>query len=141
MLVVDEAQHLRNEVLEDLRLLTNYAMDSENRLCLLLVGLTELRRRLAMAVHESLAQRIVVRYHLAGLTREELPAYLDPPPAPGRLRAAAVRARRRRGPVPGHPGPAAQGQPPRPLRAVRRRPGQAPPVTAEHVQTALEEVQ
>ena len=75
-MIVDEAHHLRNEVLEDLRLLTNYQMDSENRLCLLLVGLTELRRRLAMAVHESLAQRIVVRYHLAGLTREELPEYL-----------------------------------------------------------------
>jgi type II secretory pathway predicted ATPase ExeA len=76
VLVVDEAHHLRNEVLEDLRLLTNYAMDSERRLCLLLVGLTELRRRLKMAVHESLTQRIVVRYHLSGLTREETPAYL-----------------------------------------------------------------
>jgi len=77
VLVIDEAQHLRNEVLEDLRLLTNYAMDAERRLCLLLVGLTELRRRLGMAVHESLAQRIVVRYHLSGLSREELPAYLE----------------------------------------------------------------
>jgi len=76
VLIVDEAHHLRNEVLEDLRLLTNYRMDSENRLCLLLVGLTELRRRLSMAVHESLAQRIVVRHHLTGLTRDELPAYL-----------------------------------------------------------------
>jgi type II secretory pathway predicted ATPase ExeA len=77
LLVVDEAQHLRNDVLEDLRLLTNYAMDAERRLCLLLVGLPELRRRLSMAVHESLTQRIVVRYHLSGLTREELPAYLS----------------------------------------------------------------
>lgn len=77
VLVVDEAHHLRNEVLEDLRLLTNYAMDAERRLCLLLVGLTELRRRLRMAVHESLTQRIVVRYHLGGLTREETPAYLS----------------------------------------------------------------
>ena len=76
VLVVDEAHHLRNEVLEDLRLLTNYAMDTERRLCLLLVGLTELRRLLAMAVHESLEQRIVVRYHLAGFARDELPAYL-----------------------------------------------------------------
>jgi type II secretory pathway predicted ATPase ExeA len=76
ILVIDEAQHLRNEVLEDLRLLTNFAMDAERRLCLLLVALTELRRRLTMAVHESLAQRIVVRYHLAGLARDELPAYL-----------------------------------------------------------------
>ena len=76
VLVIDEAQHLRNDVLEDLRLLCNYAMDSENRLCLLLVGLTELRRRLAMAVHESLSQRIVVRHHLTGLDRSELDAYL-----------------------------------------------------------------
>ena len=76
MLIVDEAHHLRNDVLEDLRLLTNYAMDAERRLCIVLVGLTELRRRLTMAVHESLTQRIVVRYHLGGLTREELPAYL-----------------------------------------------------------------
>ena len=76
VLIVDEAHHLRNEVLEDLRLLTNYEMNSHNRLCLLLVGLTELRRRLRMAVHESLAQRIVVSYHLAGLTRAELPEYL-----------------------------------------------------------------
>ena len=76
VLVIDEAQHLRNDVLEDLRLLCNFAMDSENRLCLLLVGLTELRRRLAMACHESLAQRLVVRHHLAGLDRSELETYL-----------------------------------------------------------------
>ena len=76
VLVIDEAQHLRNDVLEDLRLLCNYEMDSQNRLCLLLVGLTELRRRLAMAVHESLSQRLVVRHHLTGLDRSELDAYL-----------------------------------------------------------------
>ena len=76
VLVVDEAQFLRTEVLTDLRLLTNYTMDSEHRLCLLLVGLTELRRRLSMAVHESLSQRLVVRHHLGGLQRPELDAYL-----------------------------------------------------------------
>ena len=76
MLIVDEAQFLRNDVLDDLRLLTNYTMDSEHRLCLLLVGLTELRRRLSMAVHESLNQRLVVRHHIAGLQRDELDAYL-----------------------------------------------------------------
>ncbi len=76
VVIIDEAHHLRTEVLEDLRLLTNYEMDSENRLCLLFVGLTELRRRLSMAIHESLDQRIVMRYHLDGLGREELPEYL-----------------------------------------------------------------
>jgi len=84
VLIVDEAQHLRPEVLEDLRLLTNYEMDSENRLCVLFVGHTELRRRLSLAVHESLEQRIVVRFHLGGLAREELPEYLA-----HRLRGAA----------------------------------------------------
>lgn len=76
ILIIDEAHHLRPDVLEDLRLLTNYKMDSENRLCLLLLGQTEIRRRLSMAVYEALSQRIVVRYHLAPLTREELPGYL-----------------------------------------------------------------
>ena len=76
VLVIDEAHHLRGDVLEDLRLLTNFAMDSEHRLCLILVGLTELRRRLAMAVHESLSQRLVVRHHLTGLARDEVHAYV-----------------------------------------------------------------
>ena len=38
---------------------------------------TELRRRLSMAVHESLDQRIVVRHHLPGLARDELADYLE----------------------------------------------------------------
>jgi type II secretory pathway predicted ATPase ExeA len=76
VLIVDEAQALRSEVLEELRLLTNYAMDSENRLCLMLVGQTELRRRVSMAVHEALNQRVVVRYHLPGLERAEVANYL-----------------------------------------------------------------
>ncbi len=76
VLVVDEAHHLRSDVLEELRLLTNYAMDSENRLCMILCGQTELRRRVAMAVHEALNQRVVVRYQLPGLTREETGKYL-----------------------------------------------------------------
>ena len=63
LLGFDEAQHLRSEVLEDLRLL--------------LVGLTELQRRLAMAVHTSLNQRIVVRQHMAGLARAELGEYVQ----------------------------------------------------------------
>ncbi len=76
VLIIDEAQYLRNDVLENLRLLTNYEMDSQNRLCIIFVGQGELRRRLSLSVHEPLAQRIVVRYHLSGLAREELQPYL-----------------------------------------------------------------
>ena len=76
VLIVDEAHHLRSDVLEDLRLLTNYEMDSQNRLCLILVGQTELRRRIGMAVHEALNQRIVVRQQVSGMTVDEVGAYL-----------------------------------------------------------------
>ena len=121
VLVIDEAQHLRNDVLEDLRLLTNFAMDSENRLCLLLVGLTELRRRLAMAVHESLAQRLVVRHHLAGHRPRGTRRLPRPPPAPRRLRTPPVRTPRRRGAGAQRTRIASAHQPHRPLRPHRRR--------------------
>lgn len=77
VLIVDEAHHLRVDVLEDLRLLTNYAMDSENRLCVVLVGHPELRRRLGMSALDALAQRIVVRAHVQGMARDEVGGYLD----------------------------------------------------------------
>lgn len=77
LLIIDEAHHLRSDVLEDLRLLTNYEMDSQSRLTLVLVGHPELRRRVGMAVHEALNQRIVVRHNLAGLSFDELGRYLD----------------------------------------------------------------
>lgn len=77
VLIVDEAHHLRTDILEDIRLLTNYAMDSENRLCVALVGHPELRRRLAMAALDALSQRVVVRAHVRGMTRDEIGPYLD----------------------------------------------------------------
>jgi type II secretory pathway predicted ATPase ExeA len=76
ILFMDEAHRLRSDVLEDLRVLTNYEMDSQNRLCLVLIGQSELRRRLTMAVHESLNQRILIRHHMNALTLQELPFYL-----------------------------------------------------------------
>jgi len=140
VLIVDEAHHLRNDVLEDLRLLTNYEMDSQNRLCLLLVGLTELRRRLAMAVHESLAQRIVVRHHLAGLRRDEVPEYLT-----HRLRRVGCELPLFDPPAVEALFQATQGMP----RKVNRLAhyaltsaalSKAKTVATEHVQTALEEI-
>jgi type II secretory pathway predicted ATPase ExeA len=76
VLLIDEAHHLRNDVLEDLRLLTNFELDSQSRLSLLLVGLPEIRRRLRMAIHESFEQRIILKHHLKGLAREEMGDYL-----------------------------------------------------------------
>ena len=77
VLIFDEAHHLGNDVLAEFKMLTNYRMDSSNRLCLLLVGLTELRNRLRMAVHEPLAQRITVNCHIPGLRHQEVGAYVE----------------------------------------------------------------
>ena len=77
VLILDEAQNLHHDVLEELRLLTNYGMDSQRCLCLLLVGQSELRRRMSMAVCEAFAQRIVMRYQVPGLQRDELDSYLQ----------------------------------------------------------------
>ena len=77
VILIDEAHLLRGEVLEHLRLLTNFAMDSQQRLCLLLVGLSEIKALLARARYESLCQRILVRHQLDGLDRDELEPYLE----------------------------------------------------------------
>ncbi len=140
ILICDEAHHLRNDVLEDLRLLTNYNMDSDNRLTLLLVGLTELRRRLRMAVHESLAQRIAVRYHLSGLARDELPDYLA-----HRLQLAGCELPLFEPPAVEALFQASQGMPRKINRLahyalISAALAKAQTVTDEHLQSALDEV-
>ena len=76
ILICDEAQLLCHPALEQLPLLLNFDMDSSRYLTLLLVGQPLLRRTLSLQMHEPLRQRIAVQYHLEGLTREELDAYL-----------------------------------------------------------------
>jgi general secretion pathway protein A len=76
ILICDEAQLLPHPALEQLPLLLNFDMDSSHYLTLLLVGQPLLRRTLSLQMHEPLRQRIAVQYHLEGLTRDELDAYL-----------------------------------------------------------------
>src|SRR5271167_693773 len=76
ILICDEAQLLRHNALEQLPLLLNFDMDSAHYLTLLLLGQPLLRRTLSLQMHEPLRQRIAVHYHLEGLSRQELTAYL-----------------------------------------------------------------
>ena len=85
ILICDEAQLLRHPALEQLPLLLNFDMDSSHYLSLLLIGEPLLRRTLSLQMHEPLRQRIAVQYHLDGLSREELDAYLTQ-----QLKAAGV---------------------------------------------------
>ena len=74
--MIDEAQHLAADVLEQLRLLTNLETDSRKLLKVLLVGQPELQQHLQTTQLRQLAQRITGRYHLLPLNTEETGKYI-----------------------------------------------------------------
>jgi len=77
VLIIDEAQLLGPEALEQVRLLTNLETHTEKLLQVILIGQPELRDLLARPGLRQLAQRITARYHLEPLTRDEIDAYID----------------------------------------------------------------
>lgn len=77
ILIVDEAQNLRVDVLEQVRLLTNLETTKQKLLQIILIGQPELRELLSRTDMRQLAQRITGRYHLEPLTRDETIAYID----------------------------------------------------------------
>ncbi len=76
VLVVDEAQNLAPEVLEQVRLLTNLETETQKLLQIILIGQPELRELLARTELRQLAQRITGRYHLDPLSRNETASYV-----------------------------------------------------------------
>ena len=77
ILVVDEAQNLAPDVLEEVRLLTNLETAKQKLLQIVLIGQPELRELLARNDLRQLAQRITGRYHLEPLSREETAQYIE----------------------------------------------------------------
>ena len=76
VLVIDEAQMLSVEVLEQLRLLTNLETSERKLLQIILIGQPELRDMLARPELEQLAQRVIARYHLGALSPDETQQYI-----------------------------------------------------------------
>lgn len=76
VLLIDEAQHLQFEVLEQIRLLTNLETNTKKLLQIILVGQPELRTLLNKPELRQLAQRITARYQLKPLNVEETAAYI-----------------------------------------------------------------
>jgi general secretion pathway protein A len=76
VVIVDEAQNLTPETLEQVRLLTNLETASQKLLQIILIGQPELREVLARVELRQLAQRITGRYHLDPLSRAESAAYV-----------------------------------------------------------------
>jgi general secretion pathway protein A len=76
VLIIDEAQMLSADVLEQLRLLTNLETNERKLLQIILIGQPELRDLLAKPELEQLAQRVIARYHLGALTEDETERYI-----------------------------------------------------------------
>ncbi len=77
VLIIDEAQNLSADVLEQMRLLTNLETSQRKLLQIILLGQPELAAMLARPELRQLAQRIVARYHLGPLTKPEAAAYIQ----------------------------------------------------------------
>lgn len=77
VLIIDEAQNLSAEVLEQLRLLTNLETGERKLLQIILIGQPELRSMLARPELEQLAQRVIARYHLDALAPAETTQYIQ----------------------------------------------------------------
>ncbi len=77
ILVVDEAQNLSRDVLEQVRLLTNLETSKQKLLQIILIGQPELRDLLSRDDLRQLAQRITGRYHLEPLAKDETAQYIE----------------------------------------------------------------
>jgi len=76
VLLLDEAQDLAPEVLEQIRLISNLETDTEKLIQIVLMGQSELQEMLARRELRQLAQRVTARYHLSPLSRLETEEYI-----------------------------------------------------------------
>lgn len=77
VIIIDEANYIKTAILNDLKMLFNFDMDSRDRAVILLAGLPVLNNTLRLAIHEPLRQRIVMNYNMDGLTKEEGRIYIE----------------------------------------------------------------
>jgi len=75
--IIDEAQFIQNAILNDLRLVFNFQMDSKNYAMVLLSGQSVFLHQLSLQINEPLRQRITINYGFKGLDKEEIGAYLS----------------------------------------------------------------
>jgi general secretion pathway protein A len=87
LLVIDEAQNLSPQALEEVRMLSNLETEKSKLIQIVLVGQPDLRDALAKPELEQLRQRVTVSYHLQALDADETASYIN-----HRLRRAAIGA-------------------------------------------------
>jgi general secretion pathway protein A len=77
VLIVDEAQNLQPNLLEQIRLLSNLETEKDKLLQVILVGQPELNNRINLYDLRQLRQRIMVRYHIGPLDEDEIKSYIN----------------------------------------------------------------
>lgn len=77
VLIIDEAQNLKPNQLEQIRLLSNLETEKEKLLQIILVGQPELHEKLKLPALRQLNQRIAVRYHMLPLDRADIGRYIE----------------------------------------------------------------
>jgi type II secretory pathway predicted ATPase ExeA len=76
VIAVDEAHLLSHEMLEEIRFLMNWEMDSNSACSLILMGQSELRSKLKLQIHQAIDGRIDMRFHLMPMSGEETYRYI-----------------------------------------------------------------
>lgn len=76
VIIIDEANYIRTDILNDLKIIFNFDMDSKDRAIVLLTGLPALNNTLRLVAHEPLRQRITMNYHMEGLNKEDAKNYI-----------------------------------------------------------------
>ena len=77
VIILDEADHMGSAILDDLKILFNFEMDSRDRAVVLLAGQPRLAHTLSLNPQEALRQRIVMNYCMEGLTKDEGRSYVS----------------------------------------------------------------
>ncbi len=77
LLIIDEAQRLNHELIEQIRLLSNIEMDDRKLINIFFVGQSEFNKMLSEERHKAVRQRITVSYHIDPLTEEETRQYIN----------------------------------------------------------------
>lgn len=78
VIIIDEAQLIPSkDTFEEIRLLTNFQLDDTNLVSLILVGQTDLRKKLNHKAYMPLKQRIGLFYHLGPISEEEIKGYIE----------------------------------------------------------------
>ncbi|NLW15379.1 MAG: AAA family ATPase [Erysipelothrix sp.] len=77
VIILDEAQHLKGEVLQDLVMLFNFDMDTANKCIVIMTGLPSLNVTLSRAILDPLRQRIISNYQIVGIEADEVENYIE----------------------------------------------------------------